>query len=106
MKKTQLQIFTDALDKLNIGYDEHTFPVGDDELLVVITTPQIIVRSCANWGVPSSKAISNLAFVRFKDFQKPMLHNSRTFNPIGRERNRLTVGDLHCGKIPAILEKR
>ena len=69
MKKTQLQIFTDALDKLKLGYDEHTFPVGDDELLVVITTPQIIVRSCANWGVPSSKAISNLAFVRFKDFQ-------------------------------------
>jgi hypothetical protein len=39
MKKNPASDFTDALDKLNIGYDEHTFPVGDDELLVVITTP-------------------------------------------------------------------
>jgi hypothetical protein len=78
MKKTQLQIFTDALDKLNIGYDEHTFPVGDDELLVVITTPRIIVRSCANCGVPP--ASNSIAGVLLQGFQTPLLSNSRTFN--------------------------
>jgi hypothetical protein len=41
MKETQLQIFTDALDKLILGYDEHTFPVGEGELLVVIVTHRL-----------------------------------------------------------------
>jgi hypothetical protein len=75
MKKTQLQIFTDALDKLKLDYDEHTFPVGDDELLVVITTPQIIVRSCASCGVPrrltlrSAKTSNSVQVLFIKVFQ-------------------------------------